>query len=325
MEISWQSKHQLCSHQSCVQIRVCIPFPDDYSLHDIVYKMMTPITSAAARDIPIHQRAEFANKKCVEHNLRTNMTALNLTNHFVDHTHQVVYCAAPKTGSTNWLLMFAYLSGKVNISLTNQDDNEFKIWEKHSQYELGFQYLSDLSENRSSDILQRYYKFLFVRDPFYRLLSAYRDKFRPYRRLYYHQVYGKEIIRKYRHNATRLSLLKGNDVTFPEFIKFVIDSAKTHTLDPHWQPIYDMCFPCDIKYDMIGKMENFVTDTTLVLRQGFNITDRIKFPTNPGGYQTTRNNVEKFYSLIPEKDIEEIRRIFKYDFLLFGYPDVRPV
>ena len=275
---------------------------------------------------PTDTLRDFTRRQCVDYNLTTNLNTSKLVHHMVDHGHQVAYCVVPKVASSSWFLMFAYLSGKVRIKLTNQEDNSFHAWEKKSQKKLGFEYLSNLSKNRSLEILHNYYKFLFVREPYYRLVSAYRDKFRPgHDRRYYHDRYGRDIIRTYRRDPSRESLRKGNDVTFPEFIKFVIDSATTNTLDNHWKPIYEMCHPCDIHYDLVGRMENFAKDTTVVLREGFNNTSGLKFPENPGGHKTTGDIVKEFYSVIPRGDIEEIRRIFRYDFLLFGYPDILPL
>ena len=44
--------------------------------------------------------------------------------------------------------------------------------------EEGYKYLSEWPKEEQAEILKKYYKFMFVRHPLERLLSAYRDKVR---------------------------------------------------------------------------------------------------------------------------------------------------
>ncbi|EFX82285.1 hypothetical protein DAPPUDRAFT_316998 [Daphnia pulex] len=60
--------------------------------------------------------------------------------------------------------------------------------------------LNDTVNNRVGDLT----KFIFVRHPFERLVSAYRDKLTRNNPIY-HKMVGKVIIRKVRKNASRLS------------------------------------------------------------------------------------------------------------------------
>ena len=60
-----------------------------------------------------------------------------------------------------------------------------------------------------------------------------------------------------------------------EFIKYVIENERTNKLkrDTHFVPSYDQCKPCDYHYDVIGKMETFSADASLVLAQlGHNVS-----------------------------------------------------
>ena len=70
-----------------------------------------------------------------------------------------------------------------------------------------------------------YKKFLFVRNPFDRIISAFRNKFEfgggPHEDPIFLEKYGRHIIQKYRENASETSLRTGADVTFVEFLKFL--------------------------------------------------------------------------------------------------------
>ena len=68
---------------------------------------------------------------------------------------------------------------------------------------------------------------MLVRNPFDRVVSAWKDKFAPVEgRKYYHDTYGKTIVRKYRDKPSAESLKTGSDVKFEEFFRYVVDMNK---------------------------------------------------------------------------------------------------
>ncbi|XP_061186235.1 carbohydrate sulfotransferase 9-like [Saccostrea echinata] len=109
-------------------------------------------------------------------------------------------------------------------------------------------------------------KIMFVREPYGRALSGYVDKlFAP--NPFYWKITGRHIVRTVRGiNANDSSLSCGHDVTFPEFMKYLIISQRTlRDRDRHFYPMSEHCFPCNIKYDFIGKMETFREDVAHLL------------------------------------------------------------
>ena len=206
----------------------------------------TPLLNLAAEHA---ERLRLIDQRCGD---KTSSRTPNtrLARMLVDSQHKVLYCSVPKCGSTSWLLMVAYLSGKVNMKLTTQEDNKFQAWKKEEMARIGIKYLDRYPSYTAMTYIKDYYKFLIVRNPYERLISAYADKFNdvPDRR-YYHMRYGKTIIRLFRKNPTRDALSKGNDVTFPEFISYVIYQWKHRVgFDEHWKPITDTCQPCSIRW-----------------------------------------------------------------------------
>jgi len=75
------------------------------------------------------------------------------------------------------------------------------------------------------------------------------------------------FLQKYRSNATEESLRNGDDVTFREFVDFVTDDAENGTRNEHWRPIYDLCQPCIVNYNLVSKYESLVEDATEILER----------------------------------------------------------
>ena len=78
-----------------------------------------------------------------------------------------------KVACTNWKRVMLLLTGKLNVS----NISELAHFPVH--YQLQSKYLVPLSRYNSTEIrrrLQNYFKFLFVRHPFERIVSAYEDK-----------------------------------------------------------------------------------------------------------------------------------------------------
>ncbi|XP_074648962.1 carbohydrate sulfotransferase 10-like [Tubulanus polymorphus] len=94
----------------------------------------------------------------------------------VDDVHKILYCEIPKVGTSIWRYTLLHTTGKLrttNLSLINDLDVKQSIYFKS----LGLiRSLSSYSQDEKTERLKTYFKFLFVRHPFERLLSAYLDK-----------------------------------------------------------------------------------------------------------------------------------------------------
>lgn len=173
-----------------------------------------------------------------------------------------------------------------------------------------------------------YTKFIFVRHPFERLVSAYESKFgstviddR------YQRGVGTNIIRKYRQNPTAISLEKGDDVTFVEFVNFIIDKWKLpkERMDAHWLSAIELCFPCSIEYDFIGKVETLEQDVSFLL-QKLNETDLIpSFQEKQKAPNTTQSVWRQTMKQLNQQQMEDLISIYAADFQIFGYPLDNPL
>lgn len=188
-----------------------------------------------------------------------------------------------------------------------------------------FTKLVDLPEEERRQVLSEYTKFVVVRHPFERLLSAFRNKLESDQAsaLYFHQRIGRQIIRSFRPNASNDSLALGNDVTFTEFVQYLLTPEMSmnyrqanQSYNEHWEPIANLCAPCHVKYNLIGKYETLIDDSALALQ-----TLNVDWVTFPAGQRTsgTSEKLRRYYDNLPIHMIRNLYKLYETDFKLFGY------
>ena len=166
--------------------------------------------------------------------------------------------------------------------------------------------------------LQTYFKFVFVREPMIRLLSAYRDKFHPNgSSTSLHGSIGKQIVKRYRRNAG--DNITGHDVTWQEFLQYVSNLQGSH-FDEHWAPYDDLCQPCVVDYDFIGHHENLIQEANYVIRQ-MKADHRVAYPARQSYYHNPSLPAElpqKFQTLDAAVR-RNLWRIYANSYELFQY------
>ena len=152
-----------------------------------------------------------------------------------------------------------------------------------------------------------------------RLVSAYRDKFLDSKSTVYQERIGREIIRQYRVNASEASLANGDDVSFPEFVHYVIERWATgRDLDVHWRPMTSLCLPCSIDYQFIGHFETLGSDVDFLMRKvGFSL----KSSGQPIIPTTTPLQIKQAMEQLSPILVNGLLRLYKDDFKLFGYSE----
>ena len=186
----------------------------------------------------------------------------------------------------------------------------WNIWKRLYQY----------TDEEKAIRLQTYFKFLFVREPLHRLLSAYKDKFIGYD-LGVSSSSRNAIVKSYRPHDYYNASVK-NLVSFPEFIKYFSSNISR---DQHWRQYEKLCHPCVINYDFIGHLETLEEDAPLLLKMA-GIDDRVTFP--PVHKSTSSSEVLEYYSQVPSEYITRIGELYRSDFEMFGYDflgEVRPL
>lgn len=259
------------------------------------------------------QRREHMNHMCkIYGNLHRNVfdNTKDLDHILVDVKRKLLYCYVPKVACTNWKRVFMILMG------TAKAENVSTIPAEIVHRKSTFPRLSDYTTDEAKFFIENFTKYVFVRHPFERLLSAFRNKLetRSQRSKYFQTRIGRTIVRNYRKQATNRSLEFGDDVTFEEFAAYLVDRY-VPSFNEHWKPISELCYPCLIRYDFIGKYETLQSDAEFLLR-AIN-ESRITFPRVRRSNTTAR--VSAYYNNLSSPIIARLYNIFVLDFKLFSY------
>ncbi|XP_045211048.2 uncharacterized protein LOC123562479 [Mercenaria mercenaria] len=160
-----------------------------------------------------------------------------------------------------WIRLFKYMAGQ-NIETGNPMTlTKNSVHNKYFQYQKTFQRTGD-----DASFILHSVRAMTARNPYARLWSAFIDKFLLPD---FWMSKGKHIISLIRKNPKPLSTKCGHDVTFPEFIQYVIKVGHQFTYwhqDKHWLPASDICDPCALKPHIIGKQESFLRDMIYILK-----------------------------------------------------------
>ncbi|XP_062866506.1 carbohydrate sulfotransferase 10 [Trichomycterus rosablanca] len=275
-------------------------------------------------ELVMRQRLQLLSTVCKNSSLwnltHTSVRKLVLDRIFVCDKHKILFCQTPKVGNTQWKKVLIVLNGKFPRV---QDIPENLV---HDHERNGLPRLSSMSDAEITERLKTYFKFLIVRDPFERLISAFKDKFvqNPRFEPWYKHTIAPAIIRKYRKYHRDSSGSAG--LHFEDFVRYLGDESGQKQLDRqfgehiiHWITYVELCAPCHISYDVIGHHETLEQDAPYILKAA-KIEHLVSYPSIPQGItHYNRTKVEHYFSGISKRDIRRLYTSYQGDFSLFGY------
>nr|XP_061796543.1 carbohydrate sulfotransferase 8-like [Nerophis lumbriciformis] len=261
------------------------------------------------------QRRQLIKTMCSKYksNMSKTITRHHVNHIYVEDKYKILYCEVPKVGCSNWKRVLLMLSGHAS-------DIE-KITHQGTYRDLPLKTLNTFDQAGIMERMANYTKFMFVRDPLERLVSAYRDKFENHN-AYYHTLFGRVIISKYRPNASKLALEYGDGVTFLEFVQYLLDMPPSVSKDIHWEAANRLCNPCHIDYDFIGKFENMSEESDVLLRS-VGAPPNLKLPNlkdrNPSDEKTSLSITQKYMAQLDSLKRQQLYDLYKLDYLMFNY------
>lgn len=260
----------------------------------------------------------------------------------VDDRHGIIYCYVPKVACTNWKRVMIVLGEKLvaNGGGAGAPDDPNAA---PTPYRRPQDVPSELSHNGTLHLtfnkfwrrygkasrslmhakLRKYTKFLFVRDPFVRLMSAFRNKLAQPNEDFYKQ-FGAHMLQRYANisqppSTAREAFKAGLRPSFADFVHYLLDpeTEKEEAFNEHWRQVYRLCHPCQIGYDFIGKLETLDEDARHLLHI-LDVDRQIQFP--PGYRNRTTASWERdWFANIPLEDKKKLYELYEPDFRLFGY------
>lgn len=157
-----------------------------------VYEYSEEINIAAEHDFG--QRRAHLEESCQKNNFNGRY-APNAWEFFISPGHGIAWCNIFKAASSTWMYYFNILGGY---------DIKFLQRTNSSPLELARKRFPRPTQAELQEALSTSLSFLIVREPFERLLSAYRNKLEGCRNKYY-KLLGAQIVKQYRIANKRVS------------------------------------------------------------------------------------------------------------------------
>jgi len=186
-----------------------------------------------------------------------------------DLEHQLIYCPIYKVASGTWTTNFLRLKGF---------NSDLPKWQRYSKLHNASESVSrkqfppPKGKKKQLKALKESTKFLVVRHPFDRIVSAYKGKIaRPDAKPRFYRKLQKEIKAKY--SKSKDDIAKEIPPTFEEYWRYLTDLTEDLVHPKDWKDVdcvqayYSVCVPCDVKYDVIIKLETHDEDTEYLIRK----------------------------------------------------------
>ena len=213
----------------------------------------------------------------------------------------------------------------------NQTDDMFKKIDGEKPYKDGEVYQGSVygtSYLAGNLLSHKYETFATVRNPFTRLLSAYKFRILPHNE----GIIKNQTIPHFPHDFVPAQVAEfaqkvdagfwRHGVTFETFLKYVVwEKEHKKKVNLLWISFEEFCMPCTIQYDYIGKFENMVSTVKHLSKVLYNSENALTktFPRFNVNNQKTSKVFQKYYSIVNKSVIDDVVKTFQYDFELLGY------
>ncbi|KAJ8047565.1 Carbohydrate sulfotransferase 9 [Holothuria leucospilota] len=217
----------------------------------------------------------------------------------VDDQHGFLFCQIRKVSSIAW-------RQALDKIIARDSDGSKKL-----------RRLTAYNKTEQKMRLREYKKFLFVREPMMRLLSAWQDKFvNGFEKPMYEKMVAKYIAR-----VREAPYVPKDDinVTFAEFFGYISGFHRflpnSTSADFHWQTYNSLCKPCAVRYDFIGHFENILSEANWILKElgikHFEWTSRVP--------SVSYNTAHAQFVTLSAEQRQALYDLYRTDYDMFGY------
>ena len=135
------------------------------------------------------------------------------------------------------------------------------------------------------------------------------------------EFHGGEILKNFPPNASQNALEQLHDITFPEFIEYLVtkgSNRSTPVMDWPWDNYVNICGMCAINYDFIGHYETFDQDLADFKKAAGLSPEQAKvFHAHASNKSDTASSMLSYYSQVPLEWIEVLGQLFRANFEMF--------
>jgi len=290
---------------------------DDADVRDVAHISDNSSSPETVESIQQRRRRQLADG-CREFRLEVDKRRRAWFEMYYDDKIEYIYCLVSKASCTSWKRTLMMLTGKIT-KFQLPEQLPIGLVHNHRNSDKYITRLEKLPKDEREWRFDRYFNFLFVREPLERLVSGYRDK------LLVDPGYhvDVDIVRKYRPHEYNASVKRYN-TTFAEFVRYVLDErAAGKVLDRHWVPQNELCRPCQHRYDFIGHYETLRQDAQYVVdklksRIRRRVAD-VQFPADSGHRRKSSDCLQQMYADVPAAHVQALYQLYAVDYALFGF------
>lgn len=279
------------------------------------------------------ERAQVVGEVCRSKPELMVPTNINIFTWDLRHDPNLVFCEISKVASTSWMVNFLrlahYRENDTSLSHLPQGEQDAIRFEVHPEndslhYRVFREYPAPNTTQERARVFARALRFIIVRHPFTRLLSAYRDKMTtltPLPPTFNFRQLQLDIIKRYRREPTADS---SPFPTFEEFVQYVIDStAPLKTLQDWrtvvcWTPYWARCGVCAHDFQLIMKIETLDEDEQfLVTLADLAELKKVKEWRHSAGNGI--NTTKRYFQQLSTQQMHQLYQQYQLDFQMFGY------
>eukprot|EP00057_Strongylocentrotus_purpuratus_P011299 XP_011665773.1 PREDICTED: carbohydrate sulfotransferase 9 [Strongylocentrotus purpuratus] len=238
-------------------------------------------------------------------------------NIYVSERYRTIICLIPKATSLNWVRTLLILEGAINSTNDLAPMEMVRAGHKHLRV------LGSYESGKRLGILRNYSSAIFVRNPYSRLLSAFRDRLEIHtnRNLAHRKRLNKNIYLKFgNHSPAEMPDLsmpsEKYNVTFKEFVDYYLSAGSK---DVHWRELHKVCPPC-FDYDYIGNVETYADDFKQTVKI-FDATSAVRSLVKaPHATNSSEDGVlRRYYGTLSDLQMEKLEKQLSTDMKVFGY------
>ncbi|XP_050707524.1 carbohydrate sulfotransferase 11-like [Eriocheir sinensis] len=261
---------------------------------------------------------------------------INSKEFLISKKYKLVWCNIFKSASSTWMYNYLRMGGKSPHELQNLKTSPVEaarqLYSRPSPEELlsylgsGGEGVGEAGEGVGTG--EGYLSFIIVREPFQRLLSAYRDKIE--RVIPYYSSLRCKMTHEHRGgkgNTLFQHLLHSPSSptchpTFPQFVDYILEEEeKGGEQNEHWAPYYKFCSPCAAHFDLVLRFESLQRDEAYLLKKVQGLSEVVSPKVMHSSHANYTSIVASYYGQLSPGQLLGLVKMYLPDFWLFGYSE----